>query len=484
MDYDNQVENSIVEARRHFLDVKIDDDTPIEHYDLEEEYAKTRKNRSPFIVLSLLGALAFSVLLSWAIVLILDATRKVNPAVIDNFQELRLRDVLNAARQNEQALSEILREIDALKSDRDLKIEKVRSETQAAIQLLTQRRMSVAQRNAQTNTLNRQLQSQVKAIEDEYSAKIRELEEKKAGIEATIQSYQSRLSESDRRRQLVLRSAEEVSQRRASNIQSEYSQRLQQLENQSRNSIEAERAFHQEYVKLSEERHAEEIRETILRYNPNITEPQILDILALDLPSDYERPELSAILEKEGVWTAQEYRLTSQRWQQFETLWARLRAIPYENSVPAVLDQLRRLQLSRLQLMDEVWQAAAKRLIQKNEAIAELEETVKARDEKIAALSDDVSYRDRVLGVFLESIAEAGYVYRIFSPQSIQLRLKTGTELTVGQTLRVRLNQEDVGLLEVVRVDDGVWARVQSLVRQNRPIRILDRVIVVPPAAP
>lgn len=477
MDHDNQIENSVVEARRHFLNVKIDDDTPVEHYNLEEEYAKTRKNRSPFIILSLLGAIVFSLLLSWGIVLILDATRKVNPAVIDNFQELRLRDVLNASRQNEQAQADILREIDSLKSDRDSKIEQIRNETQAAIQLLTQRRMTAAQRNAQTNALLRQQQAQVKGIEEEYNAKIKELEDKKAGIESAILSYQARLSESDRRRQLVLRSAEEVSQRQASNIQSEYNKRLQQLENQSRNSIEAERAFHQEYVKLSEERHAEEIRETILKYNPAITEPEILDILGLELLSDYERPNFDQILAQEGVWTAEEYRLTSQRWKQFEILWARLRAVPYENSVPEVLDQLRRLQLSRLQLMDEVWQAAAKRINNKNEKIEELEGMIKVKDEKITALTDEVNYRDRLLSTFVDGLTEQGFVYRIFSPQSIQLRLKTGTVVEVGQLLQVRLNQEVVGVLEVIRTDDGVWARVQSLVRQNRPVRILDRVV-------
>lgn len=485
MDYDNKIESAAIEARRHFLNVKIDDDTPMERYNLEEEFSKTRNNRALFVPLSLVGALVFCVLLGWVVVIILDATRTVNPAVIDNFQELRLRDVLNAARQNEQTLATILRDLSALESERDAKIEQVRFETDTAIQLLSQRRIPAAQRNAQRDNLLRQQRRRTAEIQSEYASRIEELQKRKAEIEASIQAYQARLSEADRRRTLLIQSADAVSQRQTSSLEQEYAKRIQQLESQSRDSLEAERAFHEEYKRLSEERHAEEIRETILRYNPTFQEPEVLAVLEQALPDEYERSAFDPFLQQEAVWTENGFARSQDRLSQFQTLWARLRAIPYENSIPTALDQLRRLQLSGIQEMDTVVQRAAQRLREKNERIEELQGVLAERDQQIVQLNEEVAYRDRLLTVFADGLAESGFVYRILSPQSIQVRLKTGVRVEVGQQLIVRLNQETVGTLEVVRTDDGVWARVVTLARPARPVRLWDRVVPAPqPSAP
>jgi len=483
MDNDNQVESTLVEAKRHFLNVKIDDDTPFEHYSLEEEFTKSRKNHQAYVYLSLLGALAFSVFLAWLVVVILDATRTVNPAVIDNFQELRLRDVFNAARQNEQTLANLNREIAGLNDELKLKVEQVRSETQAAIQLLSQRRMTAQQRITERSNLLSQQNTQIRELEREYKAKITELEDKKKEIEANIQSYQQRLSQADQKRQMILRSSEEVSQRQTAVLESSYNERLKQLETQSRDSLQAERQFHEEYVKLLQERHEEEIKATILRYNPIVEEAEILSILQLQLDDSIQRGEFIPLLEREGVWTRSDYNLVNLRFEQLMSLWERLRAVPYENSVPPILDQLKRFSLLTLGKMDELQQKIAQRLEQKNDKIEELEGVIVSRNEKITQLNDEISYRERVLTAFADSLAENGFVYRILSPQSIQLRLKTGVDVQVGQQITARLNQDNIATLEIIRTDDGIWARTLNLVRPNRPVRLLDRV-VIPPTAP
>lgn len=475
MDHDEQMipQKKLIEAKRYFLNYRLDDDTQVERYNLEEEFAKAAQNRSLLIPMTMVGILAGAILLGAVFTLILEATRSVSPAVMDNFQEIRLREVFNEARRQQQALDNVRRELEGLVLQRDTELNQVRQETDSALALLSQRRLSTAQRNAQQAQIRRNEAHRVREIEARYAPQIRQLEEEKARLEASTRAFQERLAQADRRRQVLVASSEAVAQRQTASIQAELNERLQRLQSQSRETLEAERAFHQEFVKLMEERHAEEIRQTILRYNPIFTEEAILEILALQLPTELQRPSYERLLTEEGVWNQAEYNRVSTLLNQQLTLWEHLKQIPYENSIPQALDRMKELTLASTEVLDRVWVQAAERFRAKNQLIAE-------KNDEIQELKGAITQLQQLLSAWAESIPERGFVGRVESPQRLQLWLKAAERPQIGQRYRVVQGGTQVGVVEVTAVEGGVFATTIS--ELSRAVRSLDRLL--PAAGP
>lgn len=80
MDHDEQMipQKKLIEAKRYFLNYRLDDDTQVERYNLEEEFAKAAQNRSLLIPMTMVGILAGTILLGAVFTLILEATRSVD----------------------------------------------------------------------------------------------------------------------------------------------------------------------------------------------------------------------------------------------------------------------------------------------------------------------------------------------------------------------------------------------------------------------
>jgi|GEM_PF-4421705 len=463
MDHDNEVTTSLVQARNTFLSQRIDDDTHQEKYFLEQEFEKTRHNRAKIVPLVLFIVLVVSVLLTWGVSLLVSSSEKENVAVVDNFQELRLRDILDSAKKNENALRNQERDLAALVSEKEGAQEQARTETRAALALLSQRLISNAEKNRQRQVLLRNERTQLARIEQDYAARI---EEKKAEIETIklqLSEYQVRLSDQDRREQENLDNSQRVFQQQTSTLQNNYEERLRRLESQSRETLQGERNFHRDYVKLTEEKHAEEIRQLILLYNPIIERDEASRIIArpIELPES-GRPGYSSVLTDEGLWTQKDYEKVYFDILDHKVLIERLSQVPYENSVPNTLSQILKLAQSNFSELDALWNRIALRLFDKNK--------------KIQELNRELSELEGILASFGATIPENGFVIDPTNSERIKIWIRANIQPEEGAQGLVLRGETSVGSVEFFLENGKLFARTVSLVAPRNTIRAFDRI--------
>ena len=105
MDYDNKIENrELARNQRHkdvllFLNEELNnlqDTTSTETYNLEREYAKTKKNKSPFVFLVLFICFAVTIDVAWILSNVIDKQNQNIEINLADFEALNLKDLLDS----------------------------------------------------------------------------------------------------------------------------------------------------------------------------------------------------------------------------------------------------------------------------------------------------------------------------------------------------------------------------------------------------
>ncbi|RPJ07074.1 MAG: hypothetical protein EHM28_08425 [Spirochaetaceae bacterium] len=169
MDNGNKVRDIFIESKKHFLQ----DDfnalrKPIKLYDLDEEFIKTKKNKNRFIliVMTILVAV-FSSLALVVTYFIQESTKKVS-VKIDAFTDLRLKDILDRAKQLDYDYSKAQQEYSDIQKERDGTIFQLKKDAGQKILLVGSTRISDTEKQSRIGQINNLLQAQIAGVQVRY----------------------------------------------------------------------------------------------------------------------------------------------------------------------------------------------------------------------------------------------------------------------------------------------------------------------------
>ena len=117
-----------------------------EQYDVELEFARTKRNRNRFVPLMILGLIAVCTIAVVGVTWFIQSNSRNIAIEVEDFVGVNLREVLDEAQRLQNELDAVMRELRQVIGDRDDRIETIERRRDQAITLLTNADFTPAQR--------------------------------------------------------------------------------------------------------------------------------------------------------------------------------------------------------------------------------------------------------------------------------------------------------------------------------------------------
>ncbi|URA09936.1 GumC domain-containing protein [Thermospira aquatica] len=333
MDHDKQITQWIHDPKSYFLaeDIAYEGERP-PLYILEEEFAKTKKNRPYFLyfIMFLVSVVvvAFSLFVTkWY----REKASKIEVQVAD-FQDLNLKEVLASYAKSLDELSQAKFELDALRQEyRDFQA-RVRQRRLQEELLLEQQDLSEEEKLTRLAQIATNAQQELKKLDEKYLPQIEEKQKRVAELEQTSSQYQKEVKGAAGK----MRAVDDTRQ--------VYEARLKQQQEYYQNQLnEQKRRYEREKEDLK--KYYEKLMQTIvMRYNPLFTTQELQEALQYRVDIKTPLPVWADVIKQHRLGFSVDELYRQVRYQ--ETIMKRLLLVPYTNSVALAIPQVYRLSLA------------------------------------------------------------------------------------------------------------------------------------------
>ncbi|MBV6493591.1 MAG: hypothetical protein LDLANPLL_01614 [Turneriella sp.] len=401
MGNENKVNHNLTEVKSRFLPSDIHDpNAKGEVYVLDREFAAAAKNRSWAFYLIIFGFLAAIVVATLIITHLLQGKHNQVDLAIMEFEEIKLKDILNATRNDEKNLEVARHELESLR-------EKYRE----ALAELKARKATEAEINRVRTDYNGKILAQQKIVADYEGKVVKRRHEMNEGV-AKVEN--------------ILSNHERLMKLRLDKQQAEYEKKIADL---------------------------------ILRYNPHFTEAALKKMVATErLTTKTPPPALVTLppeLFKERVISKEKFEKLRALEGEERRLIARLRQVPYINSVAPALTGIERRN-------SEV-------MAQYETLVAELAKTIKRKNEVLG------NYRT-ALRELTEREREYGYI--IDPRNKAKMRVYLNPSLRAKKGLRANIFRKDdeyIADIEIFFDSEGPCAKVLNIA-EGKAIAAFDKI--------
>lgn len=485
MDNDDKVNNNEEQLPEKIQDSKaifLKDDAVryagAETYDLEKEFAKTKKNRSPFVWITIMLFVAVFTAAAVLITVYIQNRSKNVPVDIEDFADVNLKDVLDKAKQYETQLDKARRELQDLRDEMNRKIEEVRQTAARDIELIETRNLSQGEENRQTAEVRSREEEQIASIRSEYEELIREKEEEIAGIQEKLNQYDTQMVEQARAQEEILNNQQKKFELEMEQTVNYYEDKIEELTTEQEENIAALKQHQEEFTeqlkqnqrqeinRLKREQ-AEEIRRLILKYNPIFTGDELKTILTLAV-DDIPQPKLATykdILAQEGIISRGNFDLIHTNIYRINTLLERIDEIPYINSMPDAVGRIRYFGAVTYNDYEQL--------------VTDLIRTVENKNNVIYNQYLQLGRYQYALSTLIDESREHGYILDPRNPDSIHIFLDEMHAVKTGDVAYVfRRDDELIAKIEFTQRQGHITASLLEQVSEEKAIEPFDKILI------
>ena len=360
-------------------------------YDIEKEYSKTKKNKSPFVTLILVACFTFVIGLSFVMQKIISVQNQEIQVNLQKFDDLNLKNLLNTVSSAQNNYDSAVKTKATIEANMETKLKSAQENYENELFVLETMKLSKKQYEEQEKTLKQNYNQIVEEIHKEFDESIVQAEKQ-------IQEYKKQLAEFDtakieaaREQEKALNSERQIRQLEIEKLTKSYEERISQIND----SI----------VEIREQNN-EEMRKTVTEISKKYQdELELLDPLLEDEKADsiidetkmYEVENfdgqnsiIAQGIESEKVLDAMvEYQ---QLYDEYDYLDNAVAAIPQKNSIPEYVKASRSLV-----------NAMGSKFI--DTAVAFYDETENLKSE-ISSLNSEIDYKNQEIDGKDKVIAE------------------------------------------------------------------------------
>ncbi len=258
MDNDNKITNTDVSLnKRHeevllFLNDEIQNlhrEDNVDVYDLNTEYAKTKKNNSPVVFLIILGITLLVGGLSWGLSSWISKSNENITVDWQDFNDLNLRNLLDTVSKAQTNYDTAVKNKVTITTEMETKIKQVTNQRDQDLFLIESLNIKNKKtKAARVDAVNQTYDDGIKAIHDEYDVKLNE-------VNTEIDEYKNQLAQFD---------SEKVESARAQEKALDSERQLQEMERQKLvTEYEAKIATLQKSVEDNQQNYYKELRNTV-----------------------------------------------------------------------------------------------------------------------------------------------------------------------------------------------------------------------------
>jgi len=408
-------------------------------YVLEEEYARTRKNKNYKLYLFILlfigvvvgGVLLFKLYRDWR-------DRIINVDITE-FEDLRLKEVIDSARKRGSNIDVLRIEMQILEVDMLGEILKIRKDIYAREAALLSQGLPDDEIDRRVSALRDEEESRIKRMRASYQAQIRR---KRAEIGA-LQDARAK-----EEKELAAKGAET----RITNADRLYNLQMKRLKDKQDTGVEALKKYYDNYMEY-----------VTLKYNPVLDRQPVSGIIGTKSDASLVRggflKEYNPLLEECGF-SSDDFGVLRKRISDEATLLKRLMRVPYKNSVPPALQAIDGLSGSIVRDYENLWSVLAQTLNGRNQLLKKY---------------------DYLFDFVLSAKKENGLVLDPRDAGAILVRMNRSLKIEEGQPASVYNGDRFVARVKLYRDGQGqgnYLARVVSMASKKAVIQPTNRVML------
>ena len=330
---DNEIRQLIRHESESFLNTAlVHSKDVVKTYDLDVEFAKTKQNKSFFVIVATLIAIVAVGAAAFGVTRAIEISVAASPVDVTAFEDLNLKDILDTSKRNEADMQRVKSDLAQLQLDLKTNLDAVDRDYKAAIVSIKANTANPADEKAQTTIADAAAAAKRQKLQAAYRTASAAKQAEIDAIQKKVDQYDSRAVEQAKKQEAVLQS-----ERMAFDI--EKKQQAQMYETRIAD-LEAARA--KDVADLT--RQKDELAASLTaRYNPTYADDRsasLLQSVRKDLPPAPALEAFHPYLSAAGVLDKAAMQQLDQSFSDFEYLSAKLRAVPYINSVPSSFSRM------------------------------------------------------------------------------------------------------------------------------------------------
>ncbi|MFP4362656.1 MAG: hypothetical protein ACLFR1_02175 [Spirochaetia bacterium] len=470
MDNEDKVKELVIQSKNTFLRSADLGDRGISGlYDLETEFAKTKKNRNPIIGLIVFLFIAVFAVSAVIVTNYIQARSTEIPIDIADFQSVNLNELLDTVQKTENDLRVLRRELVTVNRRMEQEIQQIRSDYERQLQILSTQRISEQERQRRAQALADERDAEIEQTRENYSGPITELETEIAALEDQVSAFDTRQLEMAREQEEVLSNERRLFEIERQQLVEDYEEQIDELTEEYEREIVRLEEHRQELLEETRENYQQELQEAFQLYNPVFSEDDVLSVINQALSEEIDESGIlhgyRQVLADRDVISNEEFTQLRSSIGELQTVLDRLREIPYQNSVPRALNSLEQIGLRIVRDYEDLWHN-----------VALLAEDRIARSNYLYTQLTRVTY---AMDYLIRESGENGYIIDPRDQSNILVYTNQILNLETGDTGYVfRSDDQFIATIEFFYRNNQVRARVEELANQEEPIRPFDIILV------
>jgi uncharacterized protein YlxW (UPF0749 family) len=438
MGNENKVTDIVQRSKELFLPDELRPDEQQHVYSLNEEFAKSRKNRSYLFVLKVVGFLVIIVALAYFGANFIEMVRDERMVEITEFEDLRLRDIFDSTSKYQTELNTAREGLDNLRIQMQDDILNVKNGTSRERESLLARHLSPEETETQMKKIREREDARINAVKASYQRKL-------DAKDGEIRTLNQKITEANKDMNVNVQKAE--------SIMGNY-QKLHNIK------MDRQRAAYERQISELKSLHKRQIDALIIKYNPVFRSARIQEILKSGTGATGTMPHLSKysdVLRKERAFSKADFDSLRKNFESYTVLMERMLQIPYENSVPPSLAKIDSLSRKIADDYEKLWISLVSVIIQKNRMLQ--------------------NYR-HAFEYHGTLYPENGFIIDAREKDAVRVQLSKIHTVKSGDTgLVFRDDDEYIGKIEFVVTASDTSARILELA-ENKKLKPFDKILI------
>ncbi len=443
-------------------------------YNVDEEFAKTRKNRS-FLVLGVtLSTIAILALAAVVVTSIIKKRTDSAPVDVKAFTDLNLKDILGSAKHSESQLVQAKLELSKVEDEISAAEQNIQRDYDASVSSIRAHAYPPAEEKRRIAEAASKAEIQKASLQKRYAS---ELKAKRDAVNTAQNDYNaldSQISDADKAKQKTLDNQDALYELEKKNLSSSYESRIANLEAARRSDAE------------SMKRQRDQLQRSLIeRFNPTFTDEKSQNLLrGWKEPESYAEPlPFRPSLKNYSVIDDKTIAGLNLSYTDYLFLSRNLRSVSYLNSVPQALSRMEYEARSSTGVYREALDKSGQVIEKQADEIASLQKRLKDTEASLKAAQDSLAQYRWATAQYAMQNREGGYVIDPRDKDIIVVAINPALPVTDGaRAFVIRSGDTPIATLRLSVQNGQISASLIKLM-EGETVQPFDTIIVEVSAA-
>ncbi|MEI6874432.1 MAG: hypothetical protein WCL50_04785 [Spirochaetota bacterium] len=437
-------------------------------YNFEEEFAKTRKNRSLLVPLVTLGTILVLGVVSFGVSVWIEQRNEAAPVDVRSFEDLNLKDLLDSAKRNETDMRKAIADQTQLEFELRSALDAADRDYKSELDSIKVKANSKAEETTQSAAAKKAWELKRTQITASFATRVAAKKAEIKAIQDKIDKYDQRLMKQANEQKAILDNAQRIFDNEKQTLTTQYEKRIKDIQAQRKTDIAA----------LTKQRD-ELVASLTARYNPTFADARTAALLAgWKAPPSYgPYASLSDYLVTNGFVKKEEVSSLDASLANLGYLTGKLRGVPWINSVPPAMSRVEAESLVSIGGYRAIIGRTTTGLEQRDRNIADRDGKITDLNNKVASVETERDRLNWAISRYALIQRETGFIVDPRDPSSIILAINPTIPVSDGALAYVVRGEKTIATIQLL-VRGGNATAVPVEIAEGESILPFDSVLV------